>query len=427
MKILITGAGGFIGDHLTRALLAAGHSVVAGCRDPRRMHARHPEVEALKVDFSRDHDPAVWRPRLRGVDVVINTVGIIREGRDGSFDALHRAAPVALFDACVEAGVKRVVQLSALGADEAARSRYHLTKRAADENLAGLNLHWTILRPSIVYGPGAKSSAFFRALAALPLVALPEGGAQPVQPIHVEDLIAVVFASLREGEPSGRRVDLVGPEPVTLRDLLARWRRWLGMGSLRVVSLPYGVVVPVARLLGLLPGTPVSAETVTMLRRGNTGDPEPLRRAFAIEPRALDEALAAAPARQADRWHARLLFLRPLLRWSLGLLWLFTAIASLALFPLEQSLGMVSRLGVEGEAALALLYGGALLDGLLGGALLLGWRVRQVAVVQIAVMLLYTLLITLGPAEWWLHPFGPVTKNLPLIVATLMLIAMEDR
>lgn len=427
MRLLITGAGGFIGDHLTRALLAAGHQVVAGCRDPRRMVARHPGVEPLAVDFGRDHHPSCWLPRLSGVDAVINTVGIIREGRDGGFDALHRVAPQALFDACVEVGVGRVIQISALGADDEARSRYHLTKRAADDHLAALPIHWTILRPSIVYGLGAESSAFFRALAALPVVGLPEGGVQPVQPVHVEDLVSVVFAALEEGAPSGRRIDLVGPRPVTLRELLSQWRRWLGMGPLRVIALPYRPVFFSARVGGLLPGTPVSSEAVEMLRRGNTGDPEPLRRMFGIVPRGFDEVLAIHPAQQADRWHARLYFLRPLLRWSLGLLWLFTAAVSVGLYPLEASLQMIGRLGICGGVAWALLYGGALIDGVLGTALLMGWRVRRVAAVQIGMMVLYSLLITLGPAEWWLHPFGPVTKNLPLIVATLMLIAMEDR
>ncbi|GAB6042968.1 SDR family oxidoreductase [Endothiovibrio diazotrophicus] len=427
MRVLITGAGGFIGGRLVRALLGAGHQVVAGCRDPRRLAARHPGAEPLAVDFSRDHDPAAWRSRLRGVDAVINTVGIIREGRGSRFDALHRAAPVALFDACVAAKVGRVVQLSALGADDSARSRYHLTKRAADRHLAGLPLHWTILRPSIVYGPGAKSSEFFRALAALPLTPLPGGGDAPLQPIHIDDLAAAVLSSLEEKAPAGRVVDLVGPRPLPLRELLDGWRRWLGLGPLRGVSVPYGVMVPAARLLGLLPGTPLSAETVAMLRRGNVADPRPMVEAFGVAPRDFSAALAESPAQTADRWHARLYLLRPLLRWSLGLLWLFTAAVSLGLYPLEESLRLAAALGLEGRWGWAALYGGALLDGALGIALLIGWRVRAVASVQIGAMVLYSALISIGLPEWWLHPFGPVTKNLPLIVATLMLMVMEER
>jgi uncharacterized protein YbjT (DUF2867 family) len=102
-----------------------------------------------------------------------------------------------------------VIQISALGADDQALSRYHLSKRAADDHLAASSLDWTVLRPSIVYGPGAHSMALFEALAALPLTPLINRGEQEIQPIHVADLTRAVLHCLAPEGPAGVRVDLV--------------------------------------------------------------------------------------------------------------------------------------------------------------------------------------------------------------------------
>ena len=127
MNVLLLGADGFLGRHLQIALETAGHTVRRGVHRPVR------RADEIGVDYARDVDPDAWRGRLTGVDAVINTVGILREGRGRGFDAIHDQAPRALFAACREAGVHRVIQVSALGADAGAASRFYLSKRAADD------------------------------------------------------------------------------------------------------------------------------------------------------------------------------------------------------------------------------------------------------------------------------------------------------
>lgn len=423
MRILLTGATGFIGTHLRHALVQAGHEVIACARsDPS-----HTRNCTLPCDFTRDHRPEDWLPRLAGIDAVINSVGIIREHGSQTFQALHTEAPRALFTACERAGVSKVIQISALGADQDAASRYHLTKRAADDDLAARRLDWLILRPSIVYGPGAHSSAFFRALAALALTPLVDGGDQQIQPIHIDDLVRAVLLALAPGGPSKRRIDCVGQRPVAFRDMLAAWRRWLGLGRMRTVSVPYRWALAAARFGALLGDAPFDRESVQMLQRGNRGDVEPFERAFGFRPRALEQAMESMPATEADRWHARLFFLRPLVRWSLGLMWVWTGIASAFLYPVEESYRMLGAVGITGSFAAPALYGAALLDALLGVALLAGCRVRLVGGAQIALIVVYTGIITWALPGLWLHPFGPVTKNLPLLAATLVMISLEDR
>jgi uncharacterized protein YbjT (DUF2867 family) len=152
MKILLTGASGFIGGHILRALQAAGHEVV-------------PITRHHGVDFTQMLTPEAWLPHLNGVDVVINSVGIIAETRGQTFAAVHHHAPAALFRACVMTGVLRVVQISALGADAHAFTPYQLSKQAADEVLRKLPLEWFVLRPSLVYGTGGASMALFQRMA----------------------------------------------------------------------------------------------------------------------------------------------------------------------------------------------------------------------------------------------------------------------
>ena len=111
MRILLTGATGFIGTAIRRALLSGGHEVVGVARKPPAniKRDRNRAASYFVADFMQQTTPASWHDALRGIDVVVNAVGIIRERGGCTFEALHAVAPIALFDACVTAGVSRVV------------------------------------------------------------------------------------------------------------------------------------------------------------------------------------------------------------------------------------------------------------------------------------------------------------------------------
>ncbi len=425
MRVLITGAGGFIGGHLTRALVAEGHDVVACVRHPKTYRPQGARVTVVRGDFAKDMAWTDWVPRLACVDVVINAIGIIRQHGAQTFDALHTWAPIALFRACEAAGVKRVIQLSALGADQGAVSHYHRSKCAADRFLRESALDWVILKPSIVYGPGAKSMALFNAIAALPLIPLIAAGDQRIQPIYIADVTKAVVELVVAPSSLRTDIEMVGPRPITMKALYDRLRAWLGRGTGRYVSIPYELTLHGARWLGLLGRTPITRETVQMLRNGNTGDVRPFVERFGYTPRGLDRVLMEAPSRQCDRWHAGLYFLAPLLRIAIAFVWLLSGVVSALAFPLEQSYAMLAKTGISGIWQPIIVYGAAVADVLLGLALLCVFQLKRVVLLQVTLIALYTTVITACLPEYWMHPFGAVSKNVPLFVATLMTLVLQ--
>ena len=393
MRVLVLGASGFIGSHAAAALRAAGHDTVAA-----------------KIDFTRALRAEDWLPALHEVDAVLNAVGIIRERGRRSFNTLHYAAPRALFDACKVAGVRRVVQISALGADESARSGFHRTKRRADEYLAGLDLDWAVVQPSIVFGEGGGSARLFALLAALPITPVPGDGRQSVQPIHIDDLVEALVKLL--GVPTKIRLHAVGPRAITLREWLRLLRAQMGLGRARFMQVPLWLV-------------PVERETLQMLQRGNTASADTLAQLLRRAPRDPNDFLDAR-SRAGFALQARLDWLLPLLRFSLGAVWMVSGVVSLGLYPIEESLAMLQRVGLTGTAALMALYGAAALDIVLGIATLRTNR-KGLWRAQIALIVAYTAIISAFLPELWLHPFGPVLKNLPMLAALIVLHELAPR
>lgn len=391
MRVLVLGAGGFIGAHTAAALRAAGHEVLPG-----------------KLDFAHALSPGDWRASLQGVDAVVNAVGIIREHGNRTFDTLHFSAPRALFDACGMAGVRRVVQISALGADEGARSRFHRTKRAADDYLASLDLDWAVVQPSVVYGEGGASARLLALLAALPVTPLPGDGRQRVQPIHIDDLTEAIVKLL--GVQTKIKLHAVGPREIMLRDWLRILRAQMGLEEPRFIGVPPALV-------------PVERETLQMLERGNTASPAAIVQLLRRAPRDPEQFVKPDEGR-ALALRAKLAWLLPLLRASVAIVWVLSGIVSLGLYPVEESLAMLARVGLDQPFVL---YGAALVDIGLGVSIYVLKRRRWLWRVQMALIAGYSAIVAIWLPELWLHPFGPLLKNLPMLAAILALHELEER
>ncbi len=419
MRILLTGASGFIGKHLVNALSAAGYRVIQVRRtvmDPN---------DQIAADFTRDVAAEDWASRLTGIDCVINAVGILREHGSQTFERIHTQAPCALFKACTDARVRRVIQISALGADRGT-SGYFSSKHAADECLAGLPLDWTIVQPSVVYGPGGTSARLFSLLASLPIVPLPGRGEQQLQPIHIDDLAQAIVALVSDPTSHQQRVALVGPRPLPLKTFLQRLRDALGLPAPLFLPMPMALMRLSANIAQVSSRSLLDRETLTMLEAGNTADPTPTQRLLGRAPRDV-EAFIEPRYRHVLARDAQLLWLLPLLRFSIAAVWIWTGIVSLGLFPIEESYALLARVGVSASLAPLMLYGAAALDLAFGLATLALPRRRALYLLQIALILGYTIIITFKLPEFWLHPYGPMLKNIPMLGVIYGLYVLERR
>lgn len=419
MRVLILGGRGFIGAALTGVFTAAGHTVVKGVRQPVA-------PDEICVDYAA-YDAVDWGACIAGIDVVINAVGIIVETDKQRFDTLHAAAPAALFDACVEAGERapRVIQISALGADRG-DSNYFRSKRSADEALMRLPLQWQILRPALVFGEDGQSARLFLSLASLPLLPLPAGGNQALQPLHIDDLTDAVLRLSDPTTPARQCIELAGPAQITLRDMLRAYRHALGLPPTGQFTIPKLLMSFAARVAERSPGALFNRETWRMLQTGNAAGASALAAATRLlgrAPHAIDRIIP--PARSADlRRRALDDWQGPLLRASLASIWFVTAIVSAFAYPQPDSLALLARVGLFGTPALVALYGAAALD-LAFAVATLFMPGRRLWLAQVGLVLAYTAIIGVALPAFLAHPFGPITKNLSVLAILIVLHSRE--
>jgi len=429
MRVLLTGATGFIGGQIAGALIATGHHLRCAVRDTVRARRMFPSQEIVACDFNRDVTPEAWRARLAGVDAVVNCVGILQSAAGQGMGAIHDAAPKALFEACAAAGVRRVLHISALGVSPDLALEYSQTKLAAERHLQGLDLDWVILRPSMVYSSAGSfgGSSLFRGLASLPwFIPLVGDGGQPFAPIHAADLAAAVRRLLEDRGVNRQVLAAVGPERMAMRDILAALRNWLGFAPARFLRIPLGVMRVVAKVSDLFGGRgPITSTSLAMLLAGNSASPKEFVRAIGFAPRRLGAALESEPAHVQDRWHGRLYFLRPLLRITIALFWLYTGLLTFLFWPQAESYALLRAAHIPDALIPASYYLGYLLDMVLGLLLLIRWRVRAVGGTMVAATGFYLVFVTMAEPAQWIHPITPLPIVFVLMAATLMVMAVD--
>lgn len=272
-RIFVTGATGFVGHAVVRALLTQGFLV--------RCLVRPGSETALKGFESIDRvpgdvlEPDGLAPSVEGCSAMIHLVGIIREQRAAgvTFDRLHTQATANMLGVAREAGVKRYIQMSAAGTRAGAVSRYHRTKWQAEEVVRASSLDWTIIRPSLIFGPGDEFvSVLARMIRRLPAVPVLGDGQYQIQPIAVEHVAEAFARALRLPGTRGQTYEAGGPEPYRFVDLLDRIGHALGVRRVRKIHVPLGMVKAGTRAFGWLPFSPVTTDQIIMLEEGNVTD-----------------------------------------------------------------------------------------------------------------------------------------------------------
>lgn len=143
-------------------------------------------------------------------------------------------------------------------------------------------------------------------------------------------------------------------------------------------------------------------------------------------PRDFATGISSQPSTVQDHWHARLYFLKPILQMSIAFIWIFTAICSLFLYPKTNSYGLLAHIGVNPFWQPILLYSSSFLDAVLGVAMLCSYQLKKSCILQIMVIIVYSIIITWKLPHLWLEPFAPIAKNIPLMAAILVFLALES-
>lgn len=421
MHYLVVGANGFIGRHIVAALLTEGHRITGSSRDAVGLARAFPSITVIRADLGSTSETE-WRAALADVDVLVNVAGQLNR----QLQAVHVEGPAALYRAALSAGVQRAILISAISARPDVDTGYARTKLEGEDILRRSGMAWTILRPSLVVAKTSSGgSSVLRGLAGLPLFSpvLPTGDAQ-VSPLHAEDLGRIVSLVASDSRFAGATLEPCGPESYSVGELVATYRRWLGFAAAREVPLPAALVAPVARL-GEWLGGPISTTALRQLAAGNSGDAAAFAAATGFVPRSLSKVLETEPAGVQDRWHARLFFLAIAIRASLIFLWLASAISGV-LFGGAEARAFSAAIGLPPAFVGPLIVVTAGLD-LVAAALLLTHRWRLALMLQLLLVLGYTVGLTIALPGLWADPFGALLKNVPILALILVNAALSEK
>ncbi len=270
MKIFLCGGTGFVGGHLRKALLEREHTIRLLVH--RKRESFEAGVEQAEGDVTR---PETLAAAVAGCDATINLVGIIREfpARGITFEKLHVEAMKNVVEAARGAGIRRHLQMSALGTRPDATSLYHRTKYRGEEHVRASGLDWTIFRPSLIFGP---RDAFVNMLAgyirSYPAVPVIGDGRYRLQPISADDVARCFAMALEMPETAGQTYELCGPDRLTYNELLDTIGRLLGKSRVVKIPNPLGIMKAVVPLLQGFSFFPITMDQIAMLVEENICD-----------------------------------------------------------------------------------------------------------------------------------------------------------
>lgn len=269
----IFGGPGFVGRYATRELASRGWRIRAASRRPDLAGHLQPmgavgQIHGVQANLR--YPDSVARA-VEGVDAVVNAVGVLAPSGSQSFEALHVEGPRAISKAAREAGVERLVHVSAIGADAKSTANYARTKADGEQAVLEEFPDAIILRPSIVFGPEDEFFNRFAGMAqASPVLPLIGGGRTRFQPVYVGDVaLAIANAVEGAGEP-GQIYELGGPESLSFKQLLDRTKEWSGRQA-SYISMPIWLAKLQALLTWPLPNSvrPLTVDQVRMLQKDN--------------------------------------------------------------------------------------------------------------------------------------------------------------
>jgi NADH dehydrogenase len=287
--ILVTGGTGFVGSHIVKRL--AMEKMKTRCLVRKGSNVGRLEELGIELAYGDLTDKESLKKALVGVETVIHLIGIIVERKGVTFEIIHSQGTRALVEACKDAVIKRFIYVSALGARENARSRYHITKWEAEQVIIKSGLEYVIFRPSIMIGEGGEFitmlSGIIKKAPMIPVI----GAKSKLQPIYVENTADCVLRSLADPKISNRIFEIGGPDQMTYRELYITLANVLEIKKL-VVEIPVWLVWPAAYILERVMEKPaLTTQQLMMLQEDNICDIKQMQEAFSLQLMPFKDAL----------------------------------------------------------------------------------------------------------------------------------------
>ncbi|MCZ6767511.1 MAG: NAD(P)H-binding protein [bacterium] len=289
MKVLLTGATGYVGSALREYLKRQGHDVRLLVR---KESAHKAPTEGYDIVEGTVFNTNACLRATDGMDTVVHLVGLIRENPSQGivFDEYHRVATGNMLEAAKVSGVERFIHMSALGTRENARSKYHRTKWEGEQLVQKSSLRWTIFRPAWIFSPGDGLSTQISSLVRKPLVPLIDGGRSLMQPVSLEDVCEIMSRSLIMPETHGMIYEVGGPDRIAFRDLVTKTAEFVGK-HLRTMTVPFWAIKPFVAAMQRFTFFPLTVDQMKMLSEDNVCEIDPFVKTFQLQPKSFVEAL----------------------------------------------------------------------------------------------------------------------------------------
>ncbi len=269
MEVIVTGGTGFVGSHLVNELAERGHDVTAADLDTSETAVDIPDkVEREELDVTRS-----GTLDFQGFDAVVHLVALspVSRPRKVSYEDVHVGGTANVVREAEDSGVKRMVHMSALGADPEGETEYLRTKGEAEKKVRDSGLEYRIFRPSVIFGEGDEFLSFFReAVMKSAVVPLPGAGRNRFQPVYVKDVARLLRIAV-EGGLEKDTYEVGGPRPVTMREVVEMAGRAEGREPF-ILPVPMSLVFLGLLFMGSFPASPVGLDQYRSLKMDNVPD-----------------------------------------------------------------------------------------------------------------------------------------------------------
>ena len=286
MTVLVTGATGLLGRRVVQRLLETNHEVRVMVRRPGSENVfATPPTDVCYGDVT---NPDALAEACRDATEVVHLVAVIRGG-PRQFDAINRQGTANVVDAAKAAGsVKRLIHVSALGADNRPRLQYLYSKWQGEQAVAGSGLPHVVLRPSLIFGPGDEFTTAVAALVrTMPIVPVIGSGNNRLQPIHVDDVARCIALSVSGNIRGNHTIEIGGPEQLSYNDIVDIVARTLDRRARRVNVPVWKMRLPVAIMEKVTPRAPINRAMLQLVTLRNVAELGSVERAFGFRPRPL--------------------------------------------------------------------------------------------------------------------------------------------